>query len=120
MYTTEPFEIDTTTTLLSKKRVIFYDLLVPSFNVATIPNNALVIEGVSRSRNALLNGDTKNYDWDNGYTCHQLGSGSITVQLPQPYLIDSMRCVRSSADAILGSSCGTVTTGIIRTTSKSE
>lgn len=44
-----------------------------------------------RSRNALLNGDTSNYDWDSGYTCHQLGSGSILVQLGQPYIIDSIR-----------------------------
>lgn len=66
---------------------------VPNTNVATIANNAIVIEGVSRSRNALINGETSNYDWDNGYTCHQLGSGAIVVQLPQPYLIDSMRCV---------------------------
>ena len=34
----------------------------------------LVIEGVCRSRNALLNGDTSNYDWDNGYTCHQVST----------------------------------------------
>lgn len=66
---------------------------VPNANVATIANNAIVIEGVSRSRNALINGETSNYDWDNGYTCHQLGSGAIVVQLPQPYLIDSMRYV---------------------------
>lgn len=64
---------------------------VPKRNVATIANNAVVLEGVSRSRNALLNGDTKNYDWDDGYTCHQLGSGAIVVQLPQPYLLSSMR-----------------------------
>jgi BTB/POZ domain-containing protein 9 len=52
-----------------------------------------VIEGVSRSRNVLLNNDTKNYDWDSGYTCHQLGSGAIVVQLAQPYIIDSLRYV---------------------------
>ena len=40
-----------------------------------------VCTGVCRSRNALLNGDTSNYDWDSGYTCHQLGSGAIMVQL---------------------------------------
>lgn len=44
-----------------------------------------------RSRNNLLNGDTSTYDWDSGYTCHQLGSGSILVQLGQPYMIESMR-----------------------------
>ncbi|KAK6036096.1 hypothetical protein COOONC_26399 [Cooperia oncophora] len=66
-------------------------LLIPSTNVATIENNALVIEGVSRCRNALLNGQNSDYDWDNGYTCHQLNSGAITIQLPQPYLISTMR-----------------------------
>jgi BTB/POZ domain-containing protein 9 len=65
--------------------------LVPKENVAVQTLSASVIEGVSRSRNALLNGDTKTYDWDSGYTCHQLGSGCIVVQLGQPYMIDSMR-----------------------------
>ena len=66
-------------------------LTVPMENVATIADCASMIEGVSRSRNALLNGDTKNYDWDSGYTCHQLGSGAIVVQLAQPYMIGSIR-----------------------------
>ncbi|KAG8124323.1 hypothetical protein E2320_019625 [Naja naja] len=39
-------------------------LIVPTENVATVADCASVIEGVSRSHNALLNGDTKNYDWD--------------------------------------------------------
>ncbi|KAM3876905.1 BTB/POZ domain-containing protein 9-like [Diretmus argenteus] len=65
--------------------------LVPSSNMATIPCGASVIEGVSRSRNALLNGDTSNYDWDSGYTCHQLGSGAIVIQLAQPYMVASLR-----------------------------
>ena len=64
---------------------------VPKDNIATIDKYASVQEGVSRSRHALLNGDTSNYDWDSGYTCHQLGSGSICVQLGQPYAIDSMK-----------------------------
>nr|KAG5695211.1 hypothetical protein BaRGS_018333 [Batillaria attramentaria] len=62
-------------------------------NVATIKNSACVIEGVSRSRNALINGETRQYDWDSGYTCHQLGSGAIVVQLSQPYMISTMRWV---------------------------
>ena len=66
---------------------------VPSSNVATIEAKALVIEGVSRSRNALIDGDVKDYDWDSGYTCHQLGSGAIVIQLAQPYIVDSMRYV---------------------------
>ena len=68
-------------------------LLVAKENVASIDASAAVIEGVSRSRNVLLNADTKTYDWDSGYTCHQLGSGSIVVQLAQPYIIDSLRYV---------------------------
>ena len=31
-------------------------IVIPDSNVATIDNSALVIEGVSRSRNALING----------------------------------------------------------------
>ncbi|CAG0901904.1 unnamed protein product [Cyprideis torosa] len=72
---------------------------MPRFNVATIERRAAVIEGVSRSRNALLNGDTENYDWDSGYTCHQLGTGAIIVQLNQPYILDSMRLLLWDCDA---------------------
>jgi BTB/POZ domain-containing protein 9 len=54
-------------------------------------HSAVVFEGVSRTRNALINGDYKNYDWDSGYTCHQLGNGSINIQLAQPYIVGSMR-----------------------------
>ena len=71
----------------------FFIISVPVENVASISSSATVLEGVSRSRNALLNGNTRDYDWDSGYTCHQLGSGSIVVQLAQPYIIGSMRCV---------------------------
>jgi len=67
------------------------ELIVAKYNAATIQLSACVVEGVSRSRNALLNGDTNNYDWDSGYTCHQLGSGAIIVQLAQPYIISSMK-----------------------------
>ncbi|XP_075719612.1 BTB/POZ domain-containing protein 9 isoform X1 [Rhinoderma darwinii] len=73
-------------------------LIVPTENVATIAECASVIEGVSRSRNALLNGDTKNYDWDSGYTCHQLGSGAIVIQLAQPYMIGSIRLLLWDCD----------------------
>ena len=41
--------------------------------------SAFVIEGVSRTRNSLINGDVKNYDWDSGYTCHQLGKLSVKL-----------------------------------------
>lgn len=74
-------------------------LILPTYNVATVDMSASVIEGVSRTRNALLNGDVKNYDWDSGYTCHQLGSGVIVVQLGQPYLIGSMRLLLWDCDS---------------------
>uniref|UniRef100_A0A4W3GF64 BTB/POZ domain-containing protein 9 n=1 Tax=Callorhinchus milii TaxID=7868 RepID=A0A4W3GF64_CALMI len=85
LFTNEPFLLDS-------------GILVPTENVATISESASVIEGVSRSRNALLNGDTKNYDWDSGYTCHQLGSGAIVVQLAQPFMIASMRLLLWDCD----------------------
>ncbi|KAI4466825.1 Galactose-binding-like [Holotrichia oblita] len=74
------------------------DIIVPKYNVATLSKSAVVIEGVSRSRHALLNGDTKHYDWDHGYTCHQLGSGAILIQLGQPYIISSLRLLLWDCD----------------------
>lgn len=73
-------------------------LISPRYNVATVEQGATVLEGVSRTRNALLNGDFKNYDWDSGYTCHQLGSGSIVIQLGQPYHISLMRMLLWDCD----------------------
>ncbi|KAK6180857.1 hypothetical protein SNE40_008833 [Patella caerulea] len=82
----------------NKSFILDRGLVVPTENVATIKNSAVVIEGVSRSRNALINGDVKNYDWDSGYTCHQLGSGAIVIQLAQPYVISSMRLLLWDCD----------------------
>ncbi|XP_060711332.1 BTB/POZ domain-containing protein 9 [Hemiscyllium ocellatum] len=85
MFTNKPFSLDS-------------GLLAPTENVATVGASATVTEGVSRTRNALLNGDTKNYDWDSGYTCHQLGSGAIVVQLAQPFMIGTMRLLLWDCD----------------------
>ncbi|XP_015781242.1 BTB/POZ domain-containing protein 9-like [Tetranychus urticae] len=79
MFTNRPFLLDSN------------GLVIPDHNVATIENSALVIEGVSRSRNALINGKYNEYDWETGYTCHQIGSGAIVIQLAQPYVVDSMK-----------------------------
>ena len=73
------------------KVVLDEDLVVAQNNVAKVDMSACIIEGVSRDRNALINGDINTYDWDSGYTCHQLGNGAITVQLAQPYVLCSMR-----------------------------
>ena len=40
--------------------------LAPVNNVATLEASAVVSEGVSRVRNALINGDYVSYDWDSG------------------------------------------------------
>lgn len=73
-------------------------IISPTKNVATVEMSASVIKGVSRTRNNLLNGDTKTYDWDSGYTCHQLGSGEILIQLGQPYHIGSLRMLLWDCD----------------------
>lgn len=87
-YTESPAEFDEETGLVIAKK-----------NVASVSESALVHEGVSRSRNALINGDFRTYDWDTGYTCHQLGSGSILLQLAQPYLLESMRLLLWDIDS---------------------
>ncbi|CAK9301887.1 unnamed protein product [Gordionus sp. m RMFG-2023] len=73
-------------------------LVCPNENVAALAGSACVIEGVSRCRNALINGDIKNYDWDSGYTCHQLGSGCIVIQLAQPFYVSSFRLLLWDCD----------------------
>lgn len=41
-------------------------LVAPKHNVATVEKSAIVLEGVSRNKNSLLNGNTSDYDWDCG------------------------------------------------------
>lgn len=81
-----------------KVPLLISGLVAPVKNVATVKQSASVIKGVSRTRNALLDGDVKKYDWDSGYTCHQLGSGDIVIQLGQPYHIGSMRLLLWDCD----------------------
>jgi len=93
------FHVVTLEAMWSETTMSLYNgLVVPSENIATLDHSALVIEGVCRSRNALLNGDTSHYDWDSGYTCHQLGSGAIMVQLGQPYALSTMRMLLWDCD----------------------
>jgi hypothetical protein len=51
-----------------KENLAFSNLkyLAPIQNVATLEASAVVSEGVSRVRNALINGDYVSYDWDSG------------------------------------------------------
>ncbi|ULT90528.1 hypothetical protein L3Y34_008687 [Caenorhabditis briggsae] len=87
MYSSETMPVDPHTKIIA-----------PHSNITTIENHARVVEGVSRCRNALINGDITSYDWDSGYTCHQIGSGVIMVQLAQPYIISSMRILLWNCD----------------------
>lgn len=45
---------------------LYFLHLAPVDNVATLEASAVVSEGVSRVRNALINGDYLSYDWDSG------------------------------------------------------
>ncbi|KAJ3647096.1 hypothetical protein Zmor_024638 [Zophobas morio] len=63
-------------------------IIYPDSNVATT-KGARVISGDYPS--LLLNGDFSNYDGGSGFTQHTIGSGSIIVELAQPYMISSMR-----------------------------
>jgi hypothetical protein len=53
-----------------KKLIFLFGLIIiylaPVHNVATLEASAVVSEGVSRVRNALINGDYLSYDWDSG------------------------------------------------------
>lgn len=64
-------------------------LLVPEENVATPQRDACTVEG--QVKEALLNGDTENYNGENGYTTHTITrdqSKGIMVKLNQPYIIN--------------------------------
>lgn len=73
-------------------------IIVPTENVACVKAGATVVEGVSRTRDTLISGQLGEYDWEQGYTCHQLGVGSIVVQLAQPYVLTSMRLLLWDCD----------------------
>uniref|UniRef100_A0A7E4ZRH4 BTB domain-containing protein n=1 Tax=Panagrellus redivivus TaxID=6233 RepID=A0A7E4ZRH4_PANRE len=75
----KPFKIDPETTLA-----------IPSDNVALAKNNALIIAGSSEPPNALIDG-IQDYNGSNCFTWHRIGKPGIIVQLPQPYLLDSMK-----------------------------
>lgn len=73
-------------------------IIKPTKNVACVLEGATVIEGVSRTRDTLISGQLGEYDWEQGYTCHQLGVGAIVVQLAQPYVLGSMRLLLWDCD----------------------
>ncbi|VDP04760.1 unnamed protein product [Soboliphyme baturini] len=73
--------------------------VVPNENVSLLKRGASVIEGISCTPDALINGDSEHYDWDSGYTCHPISTGAIIVQLPQPFILDSMRILLWDCDS---------------------
>uniref|UniRef100_A0A7E4VE06 BTB domain-containing protein n=1 Tax=Panagrellus redivivus TaxID=6233 RepID=A0A7E4VE06_PANRE len=68
-------------------------IVIPSDNVALASKNAVVIQGSNScgASNAMINGSTTS-----GYTFQHIGNSPIIVQLPQPYLLDSMNLLLMS------------------------
>lgn len=67
-------------------------MIVPEENVATPQHDAVTVEG--QVKDALLNGDTENYNGEQGYTTHAImrdSSKGITVRLGQPFLLNCIR-----------------------------
>ena len=67
---------------------------VPEENVATPKHGAVVIQG--EARHALLDGDTKNYDMEKGFSRHTIDEancdrGGIVVQLGTQCIINHIR-----------------------------
>uniref|UniRef100_A0A7E4VJ50 BTB domain-containing protein n=1 Tax=Panagrellus redivivus TaxID=6233 RepID=A0A7E4VJ50_PANRE len=74
-YDAKPLEVDPET-----------GCVIPTHNVALAKNNAVVIQGQHwLSPDAMINGNTSD-----GCAYHYIGEDPIIVQLPQPYLLDSM------------------------------
>ncbi|KAJ3643698.1 hypothetical protein Zmor_026394 [Zophobas morio] len=69
-------------------------IVCPTTNVATVDKKAIVVEGINGP--ALLDGITSNY---NNYTYHAVGSGSIVVQLAQPFMLSSMKLLLWNKDS---------------------
>uniref|UniRef100_A0A7E4ZWN8 BTB domain-containing protein n=1 Tax=Panagrellus redivivus TaxID=6233 RepID=A0A7E4ZWN8_PANRE len=86
LYTPELFKVDPETTLL-----------VPTDNVALAKKDAMILEGISKGANALIDGTFAGYDSSGGYTFDNTGTG-IIVQLPQPYILDSMKLLLYDKD----------------------
>uniref|UniRef100_A0A7E4VFL0 F5/8 type C domain-containing protein n=1 Tax=Panagrellus redivivus TaxID=6233 RepID=A0A7E4VFL0_PANRE len=79
----------------SKCLVTSTGIVIPSDNVALASKNAAVIEGCNwHYFNDVVNGYPSS-----GHTLYQIGRGSITVQLPQPYLLDSMKLCLSNVSS---------------------
>lgn len=71
--------------------VTFSCILVPDVNIATPSHGAQIIEG--ELKQALLNGDTLNYDMERGFTRHPIEDGSegIVVNLGSPFIINHIK-----------------------------
>ncbi|KAJ3643690.1 hypothetical protein Zmor_026387 [Zophobas morio] len=61
-------------------------IVFPTSNVATVEKKAVVVEGTNGA--ALLDGVTSDYG---SFTYHVIGTGSIVVQLAQPFMLSSMK-----------------------------
>ncbi|XP_050435391.1 BTB/POZ domain-containing protein 9-like [Adelges cooleyi] len=66
-------------------------LVAPKCNVVSSSKNAIILKGESRFDNYTLLDHLNTCDMYDRHTWHKLGSGCILVQLPQPYMLSSMR-----------------------------
>ncbi|XP_050435399.1 BTB/POZ domain-containing protein 9-like [Adelges cooleyi] len=66
-------------------------LVAPKYNVVLWYKNAIIIEGESRFDNNTLLDQLDERDVYRRYTWHKLGSGCILIQLPQPFMLSSIR-----------------------------
>uniref|UniRef100_A0A7E4VHN1 BTB domain-containing protein n=1 Tax=Panagrellus redivivus TaxID=6233 RepID=A0A7E4VHN1_PANRE len=72
-YTFKPLEVDRKT-----------NLVIPSQNVALAEYHTVLTQGECYKRNGMISISR------NGYSFHAIGKSPIIVQLPQPYILDSM------------------------------
>uniref|UniRef100_A0A7E4VI77 BTB domain-containing protein n=1 Tax=Panagrellus redivivus TaxID=6233 RepID=A0A7E4VI77_PANRE len=73
-YTTEPLEVDPET-----------NIVIPAKNVALAEKNAVLTQGGAYSPNGMIS-SINNSSWSG----HLIGEDPLIVQLPQPYILDSM------------------------------
>ncbi|XP_065183093.1 BTB/POZ domain-containing protein 9-like [Sycon ciliatum] len=105
-YSQRDFQLLKLDAMYTTKLVPFCDgLKVPEENVAHIHKDAIVLEGVSRIRNSVIDGQYHDFNWDAGYTCHQIENGCIIIALAQPVIATSMRLLLWDCDGRQYSYC---------------
>ena len=82
-------------------------VLYPDENIATNRYQAIVIRGEFKA--ALLDGDVTNYDFDRGFTYHQIddpSQHSIIVKLGNPSIFNQIKLLLWDKDLRYADACG--------------